>query len=212
MKSDSRSPARREHRRVRGLILVAACLVAACGAADAAAPGRDAASEATARPGAPSATPTFVPAPAMITGKLSALGRDTLTVTTLEHGDVIVDTSGVRDVWRERSVSTSALRVGDDLSVSGASARQAFVATYIYANIGRLDGVIARIAGNDLLLRVTRNGMSRTVAATLSRFLRNDSVTLADVRVGDTIGSVVYYERGPDGQIAFRRITKMWHD
>ena len=102
---------------------------------------------------------------------------------------------------------------GDDLFLNGDRRSGVFVARYINVNIGRADGRIVAMDGNALTLEVHgRAGGVSLVRAELSRYLRSDSLTLADVRVGDAIGAVVYYERDVSGQIAFRRITKMWRN
>jgi hypothetical protein len=127
-----------------------------------------------------------------------------LTLATVEEGDVRIDLSEIRDVWRETSIPPSALEIGDDLFINGYRTTSGFTATYVYANIGRIDAVIRSIDGDALELAPTRTG-APLVRAVVSSFLRSDSLTLAQVRPGDTIGAVVYRGRGED-----MRITKMW--
>ena len=74
----------------------------------------------------------------------------------------------------------------------------------MYADIGRLDAVIRSIDGDALELAPMRSG-APLVRAQISSYLRSDSLTLAQIRPGDTIGAVVYRRRGED-----MRITKMW--
>jgi len=155
-------------------------------------------------PPTPTPSPVFAPGPRSIVGTISRVGGHELTLATVEEGSVRVDLTNVRDIWRETSVDTSALEIGDDLFVNGYRAPSGFVAFYVDANIGRIDGVIRSIDGDTLEVTPLRPG-APTWRLVMSRYLRSDSLALADVGVGDTIGAVVYRPRS-----GIRRITKMW--
>jgi hypothetical protein len=163
----------------------------------------------------PSPTPSHVPGHSSVSGTIVRIDYPSTTVRTYEERSgasvpvlLLVDVASASAVWRETWVPATALAVGDDLFVSG-SGGSPFVATTIDANIGRTDGTVRGIEGDTLILASLRDGVT-IFRASVSRFVRSDSLPLADVHIGDTISAVVYYERDASGAIAFRRITKMW--
>src|SRR6266511_581643 len=94
----------------------------------------------------PAPTPSYRPGPAYTSG---VVVRRTPTSVVLESvgQETEVDLSSVIAVWREISVPASAIEVGDHLFVNGTRGPSAFVARYVYANIGRLDGVVISVDG-----------------------------------------------------------------
>jgi hypothetical protein len=155
----------------------------------------------------PVATPAYAAGHGAIGGSVAGLALPLLTLRTVEEGDVTVDLAGVRSVWRETWVSASALEVGDDLFVDGSRTPGGFVATNVYANIGRLDGTIISITDGVLELSAARPWAPGTVVhAVLSPYITHEGPwRLSDLHPGMTIGAVVYRDRvGP------RRITRIW--
>lgn len=154
----------------------------------------------------PTPTPaqTYEPGPSSIGGAIRALRDAQLTLRTID-GDVDVDLSVVRQVWKETDVQPSALEVRDDLFVNGSWSNGVFVARYVWANIGRLDGVIRSVSGTTIeLLRLAPR--SEVVIVELSRYVTFVApLTVSDLRPGLTIGAVVY--RPKDG---LRRLTRIW--
>jgi hypothetical protein len=129
-----------------------------------------------------------------------------------------VDLRSVIDVWKETSVPASAIELNDELSLNGLRAGDGFVARYVWVNIGRLDGVIRSVDGNDIvLLASVRSGKAdfatREVRVRLSTHL--DVVRLApggmvpgsrtDLTVGREVGMVLYRP-----QSGLPRATRIW--
>ena len=122
-----------------------------------------------------------------------------------------VDLKLVIDVWKETSVPASAIDVGDDLFINGTDSAP-FVARYVYANIGRIDGVIQAIDATGMLIEVSGPyGPRGSQRIDFSPYIEYGSVdgsmklTRADLVVGRAIGAVVY--RPPVGPL---RATRVW--
>lgn len=94
--------------------------------------------------------------------------------------------------------------------VNGIWTASDFVARYVYANIGRIDGVIRAIDGDVLTLDATvRQGLgfgTATRRVELSRYVTFVApLTRADLRSGRAIGAVLY---GP--RIGLPRLARIW--
>lgn len=159
---------------------------------------------------------TTAPSAALAAGGTSLSGR----VIRLVPNGVVIETAGreaevrltsVADVWKETTVPASALEVGDDLFVDGVAASP-FVALHVYANIGRVDGVIRAIDRTGMLVDVQlRGGGSVSTRIDFSPYVEYGApaaalpLTRADLVVGRTISAVIYRPRvGP------RRATRIW--
>lgn len=155
------------------------------------------------------------------TGAAFAPGATSLSgrVVRLDPNGVVIETAGreaeisltsVIDVWKETSVPAGALEVGDDLFVNGVGGPP-FAARYVYANIGRVDGVIRAIDQTGMLVDVQLRVGAVPTWIDFSRYVEygapaaNIRLTRADLVVGRTIGAVVYRPRlGP------LRATRIW--
>ncbi len=120
-----------------------------------------------------------------------------------------VDLRQAVDVWRETSVPASEIAVGDDVFISGVLGSP-FVATYVWANIGRVDGVIQAVdnTGMDVEVKLRAGGtrMQRIAFSAYVEFGAPGIKTArADLVAGRTIGMVVYGP--PTGAI---RATRVW--
>lgn len=124
-------------------------------------------------------------------------------------GELEVDLTAVRSVWRETEVAPSELEIGDQLDLSGTHVGATFKASYVWANIGRFDGVVRAFVGTRLEL-VALPPSTRTFQVELSQHLvvvRGADVpaTVADLQPGTTVGGVMYRPRN-----ATPRATKIW--
>lgn len=111
--------------------------------------------------------------------------------------------SAIVDVWKERSVAASAIEVGDDLFIAGG---------HVWANGGRIDGVIRQIDATGMLIDVRGpygpRGLQRIDFSPYIEYGRvDDSVglTRADFVAGREIGAVIYGRAG--GPL---RATRIW--
>jgi hypothetical protein len=197
------------------LLLGALVLVTACSTADASPPSgaHPKASLVRITP-APPQTPvpatSFTPSPNFTGGRVVRFDGPRLVLQTWEEDrqiEVQVELGQVRSVWRETEVRLSALETGDELMVAGTSAGPLFYARDIWANIGRMDGVITGIRGETIELdQLTRSGATVSTSVTLSPFIQQlGPWRMSDLRAGMLIGAVVY--RAKDGS---RRITRIW--
>jgi hypothetical protein len=124
-------------------------------------------------------------------------------------GELSVDLTGVRSVWKETEVSPSELEVGDQLDLNGLRAPASFAARYVWVNIGRFDGVVRAVVGTRLeLTRLPPSTL--TFYVELSRYLvvvrgADIPATVADLLPGLSVGGVVY--RPKNGT---PRATKIW--
>lgn len=160
----------------------------------------------------PSPTPSYRPGPDSTGG---VVVRRTATAVVLESvgRETEVDLSSVINVWRETSVPASAIEVGDRLFVNGTQGPIVFVARYVSANIGRLDGVVISLDGDELVIGLLRFG-----APTESRVELSSHVEIvhlvpggdvpggrADLSPGREVGMVLYTPRD-----ALPRATRIW--
>jgi hypothetical protein len=158
----------------------------------------------------PTATPQFQPGSSSLSGRVVRLTPGGLVLDSVGR-DVDVDLKTIVDVWKERSVPASAIEVGDDLFISGA-AGSPFMATYVWANIGRIDGVIREIDTTGMLVEVQlRSGGVRLQRIDFSPYIEYGApaaglrITPADLVVGRAISAVTY--RAPGGSL---RATRIW--
>lgn len=157
-----------------------------------------------------SASPVpFTPGTTSVGGKLVRNLGPTLVIDTAQYGEITVDLSRVIDVWRETSVDASALRPGDELWIDGAAGTP-FVARVIYANIGRIDGIVRAIDQTGMMVEV----QAQTGGSTLRRIDFSSYITYgapaqalsrADLVVGTQIGAVLYNAPGQTP-----RATRVW--
>jgi hypothetical protein len=156
----------------------------------------------------PTALPTYEPGPASASGTVIRIEADGVVIRSAE-GDLQVDLLGVRSIWKETEVARSDLEVGDDLTLNGARSGSAFHALYIWAGIGRFDGLVQALVGQRLQL-VALPPSTRTFEVELSRYLEiihvdGTPATLADIVPGMTVGGVMYRPMN-----ATPRATKIW--
>lgn len=160
----------------------------------------------------PSSTPkpSYAPGPDSTGGiVLSGDGRR-LSLQTVEHGTIEVDLRSVREVWKETEVAASALEAGDDVALNGRWSAGDFVAAYVWANIGRLDGVIRAVDGDVLTVDATvRTGAgfgTATRQVELSPYVTFVApLTRADLVPGRAIGAVLYAPKS-----GLPRLTRVW--
>lgn len=156
-----------------------------------------------------SAVAEFQPGPGSLSGRVVRIVPDGLVVDSADH-EVSVDLKLVVDVWKERSVPASAIEVGDSVFINGTEGSP-FVARYVWANIGRIDGVILAIDSLGMDVQVRNAAGTRTERVEFSAYVQYGAVdgsvklSRADLVVGRTIGAVVY--RPPLGPL---RATRIW--
>ena len=180
---------------------VALLVAAGCSAA----PATDTAPTST-----PSPSPAFQADASPVSGRVVRLIPDGVIIDSAGR-QIEVSLSQATEIWRETSVPSSAIEVGDDLFVTG-TVGPPFVARSVWANIGRIDGVIKQIGSTDMLLDVrVRSGGTTLQRVELSPYIAYGSadgtmkLTRADLYVGRAVGAVVYAPRG--GPL---RITRIW--
>jgi len=200
------------------VVLVAVSSVLGCGrvppASAGAAPGGAAQEPAAVASPAPSPvpTPSFRPGPESTSG---VVVRRTPTSVVLEAvgQETEVDLSSVIDVWKEISVPASAIEVGDHLFVNGTRGPSAFVARYVYANIGRLDGVVISVDGDEMVIGILRYDAPTERRVKLSAHVEIVNLVggsqlpagRADLSPGREVGMVLYSPRD-----ALPRATRIW--
>jgi hypothetical protein len=168
------------------------------------------ASPTTSPSASPTASPQFYPGSGSLSGRVVRLIPGGLVINSVDH-EVEVDLKRVVDVWKETSVPASALEVGDDLFING-TAGSPFVARYVSANIGIIDGVIRSIDATGMLvevrLRCCGSVLQRIDFSPYIEYGSADGrvkVARADLAVGRAIGAVIYGRpRGP------LRATRIW--
>ncbi|HEX9436418.1 MAG TPA: hypothetical protein VGA16_04570 [Candidatus Limnocylindria bacterium] len=160
----------------------------------------------------PSPTPSYRPGPSFTSGVVI---RRTPTSVVLESvgKETEVDLSSVIDVWKETSVPASAIEIGDRLDVNGTQGPSAFVARYVYANIGRLDGVVISVDGDQMLIGILRYDAPIERRVKLSAHVEIVNLVgggqlpagRADLAPGREVGMVLYSPRD-----ALPRATRIW--
>ena len=186
---------------VAGLIVAFGRANAARGSAPVAAPPPT--SEAPASP-----TPEFHPGRGFVGGRVIRLIPGGVVVDSAGR-QIEVSLSGIVDVWKETSVAASAIEVGDDLYINGTDGSP-FVAKHIWANIGRIDGIIREIDATGMLVDIQlRQGGSVLKRIDFSPYLEYGAagikLTRSDLVVGRVIGAVIYGR--PGGPL---RATRVW--
>ena len=157
----------------------------------------------------PTSSPEFRPGASSVSGRVVRLIPGGVVVDSAGR-QVEVSFSGIVDVWRETSVPAAAIEVGDDLFVNGTEGSP-FVARYISANIGRIDGVIRELDASGMLVDAhLRSGGTTLRRIDFSAYLEfgypgGPTVTATDLAVGREIGAVVYGHAG--GPL---RATRIW--
>lgn len=157
----------------------------------------------------PSSSPAFAPGPNFVGGRVVRL---TAGGAVLNSGGQQIEVSFTRiiDVWKETSVAPAAIEVGDDLFVNGTDGSP-FMAAHIWANIGRIDGVIREIDDIGMLVDVQlRWGGTTPQRIDFSPYIEygyagGPRVTRADLVIGRAIGAVIYGR--PGGPL---RATRIW--
>ena len=139
---------------------------------------------------------------------VTRIGPDRVAIRNPDE-ELEVDLTRVRSVWKETEVSPAELELGDELSLNGSRDGATFRASYVWANIGRVDGVIKAIAGAKFQL-VALPPKTFTTEMELSRYVEivqtdGRPAMLTDLRPGMTIGAVVYRPRN-----STMRATKVW--
>jgi hypothetical protein len=156
----------------------------------------------------PSPSPQFAPGPDSAGGTVTRIDQHHVAIRSPIE-ELVVDLTRVRSVWRETEVSPAELEVGDDLFINGTRDGATFHAAYVYANIGRVDGVIRAIHGTRLEL-VALPPKTFMTEVELSRYVEivqtdGKAATIADLKPGMTIGAVVYRPKN-----STMRATKVW--
>ena len=188
---------------VGGLIVAIGRATTALGTAPVAAPSPTSLALAS-----PRATPEFHPGPGFVSGRVIRLTPGGVVVDSAGR-QIEVSLSGIVDVWKETSVAASAIEVGDDLFINGTDGSP-FVAKYISANIGRIDGIIREIDATGMLVDVQlRQGGAVLKRIDFSPYIEygaaNIKLTREDLVVGRVIGAVIYGR--PGGPL---RATRIW--
>jgi len=157
----------------------------------------------------PTSSPEFRPGASSVSGRVVRLIPSGAVVDSA-GGQVEVSFTRVVDVWRETSVPATAIEVGDDVFVNGTEGSP-FVARYISANIGRIDGVIRELDASGMLVDVhLRSGGTTQRRIDFSAYLEfgypgGPKLTPTDLAVGREIGMVIYGHAG--GPL---RATRIW--
>ena len=153
-----------------------------------------------------SPTPSFSPGPQFTSGRVIARTAIGVVIESVERREEI-DLRSVLEVWRETPVPATAIEIDDDLSVSGSRGPAVFGARYVWANIGRMDGVIRAIDATGVTVSYLRPGSTHNERRIeLSPYLEIVSpATLSDLVVGASIGMVLYRARA-----GASRATRIW--
>jgi hypothetical protein len=156
----------------------------------------------------PSPSPQFAPGPSFAVGTVTRIDQGRVAIRNPDE-ELEVDLTRVRSVWKETEVSPAELEVGDELSLNGTRDGATFRAGYVWANIGRVDGVIRAVVGAKFLL-VALPPKTFTTEMELSRYVEivqtdGRPAMFTDLRPGMTIGAVVYRPRN-----STMRATKVW--
>jgi hypothetical protein len=159
-------------------------------------------------PASPSPTPRYEPGQISISGIIARIDAGRVVIRNPE-GEFEVDVTGLRSFWKETEVGPSDLEVGDQLDLNGVRSGQIFEARYVWANIGRFDGIVrARLGVRLELDRLPPSTGNFEVE--LSRYLkivRGSAIpaAVADIQPGMNVGGVLYRPR-----TGLPRVTKLW--
>ncbi len=212
VRRDSRSPRASESFRsvLRGVPRVVA-LVALLAVSGACAPVGSTSRDAAPRTPDPSSAPvSFRPSSASVSGRVVTLLAEGVLIDSAGH-QIEVRIDPQIDVWKETTVSARALEVGDNLFVNG-NGGTPFLATYVWANIGRIDGTIRSLDATGMLLEVApRAGGTTLERVDFSAYVQYGTVdgsirmTRSDLSIGRVVSAVVYLP--PAG---VPRATRIW--
>ncbi len=190
------------------MALTGAAFVVACGRLTPAS-GTNPSGEAS-RSASPTASQEFHPGPDSLSGRVVRLLPSGVVVESAGR-EVEVSLASVVDVWKETSVPASAIEIGDALFVNG-TLGSPFVARYVSANIGRIDGVIRTLDATGMVVEVhLRTGAIVSQRIDFSPYIEYGAadgsvkLTRAELVVDRTIGVVVY---GRPGETL--RATRIW--
>jgi hypothetical protein len=158
----------------------------------------------------PAVSPSYEPGPASASGTVIRVEAGSVIIRDADQ-EVIVELSGLRSVWKETEVEASSLEVGDHVDLNGTRSERVFQARYVWANIGRFDGVVQTLVGQRLdLVMLPFQPATHVLELELSQYLvlapsDGASATLADLKPGMTIGGVMYRPRN-----GMPRATRIW--
>jgi hypothetical protein len=194
-------------------VMAAACSSVPAAAADAkaelSAGGAAAASVRTTSP-----TPSFRPGPNSVSGTVVRQTATGIVLRSLDQ-EIEVDVSSVTDVWKETSVAASAIDIGDEVWVNGTQGLTAFVARYIWVNIGRIDGVVISFNGREMALGMLRGERPVEMRVELSAYVEIVRLGRSGQALGDRwdltpgrqVGMVTYHPHE-----GLPRATRIWWD
>jgi hypothetical protein len=140
--------------RLTALVVILLAL-AGCGRASnqpATAPDGHVLSSATSAPASAPATSAPAPVSNVISGRVVRLIPDGAVVDSAGQ-EYAVDLRSAVEIWKETTVTASAITVGDDLFVTGTPGSP-FVATNVWADIGVLAGVIKDVDKSGMLVEI----------------------------------------------------------
>jgi hypothetical protein len=153
----------------------------------------------------------FHPGPASVNGRVARIDNGIVVIDAAGNETAVRVDQGI-EIWKETVVPATSLEVGDDLFVNG-TAGSPFIASYVWANIGRIDGVVRDIDQNGMSVETSlRSGGHAIRRVDFSRYVEYGTadggitLTRADLIVGRAISAVVYVPRGG----APLRATRIW--
>jgi len=138
-----------------------------------------------------------------LSGRVVQLVPDGIIVDSADR-QIQVSFGTMVDVWKETSVPTGALEVGDNVFISDG---------HVFANIGRIDGVIRAVDPTGMVVDLQiRSGGSVTRRIDFSPYIEygyagGAAVTRVDLVAGRAISAVIYGRAG--GPL---RATRVWLD
>jgi hypothetical protein len=156
----------------------------------------------------PTASPAFEPASASAGGTVIRVEAGGVVIRNVEE-ELNVDLLDVRSIWKETEVTPADLEIGDELFLNGTRSGSTFHARYVWANIGRFDGILQAGVGQRLEM-VRLPPKSGRFEVELSRFVEiiwidGTAATVADLVAGTNVGGVTYRPKN-----AIPRATKIW--
>jgi hypothetical protein len=154
------------------------------------------------------ASPPFEPASASAGGTVIRIEAGGVVIRNVEE-ELNVDLLDVRSIWKETEVTPADLEIGDELFLNGTRSGSTFHARYVWADIGRFDGILQAVVGQRLEL-VRLPPKAGTFEVELSRFVEiiwidGTPATVADLVAGRNVGGVTYQPKN-----AIPRATKIW--